>query len=204
VEEIFPRIGSIVGYHPIVELALTYYTNVLGTMGLKQSFFLERVAGYGEVILDNYEFGPHDSMLVISSTGINNVVIDVALGAQRRGLPVVGITSFAHSQAAKSRHSTGKRLMEVVDVAIDNCSPPGDAMISIDGAEYPVGPGSTVGTATVAHSINERVATKLVERGVPPIVLGSPHFEGTEGAEERAQQNLERYFAEYKRRVSRV
>lgn len=204
VEEIFPRIGSIVGYHPIVELALTYYTNVVGTMGLKQSFFLERVDGYGEVILDNYEFGPHDSMLVISSTGINNVVVAVALGAKRRGLPVVAITSFAHSQAARSRHASGKRLMEVADVAIDNCTPPGDAMIEIDGAEYPVGPGSTIGTATVAHSINERVATKLVERGAPPIVLGSPHFQGAEGAEERAKENLDRYFAEYRRRVRRV
>lgn len=204
VEEIFPRIGSIVGYHPIVELALTYYTNVVGTMGLRQSFFLERVDGYGEVILENYDFGPNDSMLVISSTGINNVVIDVALGSKRRGLPVVGITSFAHSGAAESRHSSGKRLMDVVDVAIDNCSPPGDAMITVEGAEYPVGPGSTIGTATVAHSINERVATKLVERGVQPIVLGSPHFEGTEGAEDRARQNLERYYGEFKRRASRV
>lgn len=204
VEEIFPRIGSIVGYHPLVELALTYYTNVVGTMGLRQALFLERVDGYGEVILENYDFRPHDSMLVISSTGINNVVIDIALGARNRNLPLVAITSFAHSSAVQSRHPSGKRLMEIADVAIDNCSPAGDAMIQVEGVEYPVGPGSTVGTATVVHSINERVAAKLVERGASPIVLGSPHFQGHPDADERARENLERYYAEYKRRASRV
>src|SRR5258708_16774351 len=96
VEETFPRIGSIVGFHPLVELALTNYNNVVGPNGLRQALFLERVDGYAETILQNYSFGPHDCMTVFSSTGINNVVIDIAMGASRRGLPVIAVTSVAH------------------------------------------------------------------------------------------------------------
>ena len=43
--ETFPRIGSIVGFHPILELPITYYSNVVGVSGLRQALFLERVSG---------------------------------------------------------------------------------------------------------------------------------------------------------------
>jgi len=204
VEEIFPRIGSMVGYHPVVELSLSYFTNTVGTMGLRQALFLERVDGYGEVILDNYDFGPHDCMLVISSSGTNNVVIDIALGAKRRGLPLVGIMSVEHGRRAVSRHPSGQRLIDIADVVIDNCTPLGDAMIHVEGLEYPIGPGSTIGMTTVAHCVNERVAAKLVERGTPPVVLASPHVEGSPEEKERVQRNQDRYYAEVKRRLRGV
>lgn len=200
VEEIFPRIGSIVGYHPIVELSLSYYTNVVGTMGLAQSLFLERVDGYAECILSNYEFGPDDAALVISSTGINNVPVEAALGLKHRGLPVVAITSLAHSQSVPSRHPSGKHLYEVADVAVDNCSPAGDAAVDVAGCEYPVGPTSTLGTVLVTHSINGVLAEELVRRGTPPVVLGSPHFTDQEGA----RRNLEEYYAEFRSRTRTV
>lgn len=200
VEEIFPRIGSIVGYHPIVELSLSYYTNVVGTMGLAQALFLERVDGYGECILGNYEFGPHDAALVISSTGINNVPVEVALGLKDRGLPVVAITSVAHSRSVPSRHPSGQHLFEVADVVVDNCSPPGDAAVHVEGCEYPVGATSTFGTILVAHSINGVLAEELVRRGTPPVVLGSPHFSD----QESASRNLAEYYAAHRTRTRSV
>lgn len=199
VEEIFPRIGSIVGYHPIVELSLSYYTNVVGTMGLAQSLFLERVDGFGECLLSNYEFGEHDAALVISSTGINNVPIEVALGLQQRGLPVVAITSVAHSAGVESRHPSGQHLYEVADIVIDNCTPPGDAAVHIAGCEYPVGPTSTIGTVVAAHSINALLAEGLVCRGVTPVILGSPHFSD----QDAARRNLAEYYAAYRSQAGR-
>jgi uncharacterized phosphosugar-binding protein len=85
VEEMFPRIGSYPGFYPMVELALTFYTSVVGADGLQQSFFLERQEKYADAILANYEFGPHDSMICFSSTGINGLVIEMALQAKARG-----------------------------------------------------------------------------------------------------------------------
>ncbi|HEX3811359.1 MAG TPA: sugar isomerase domain-containing protein [Mycobacteriales bacterium] len=199
VEEIFPRIGSIIGYHPIVELSLSYYTNVVGTMGLAQALFLERVDGLGELLLSNYEFGEHDAALVISSTGINNVPVEVALGLKNRGLTVAAITSVAHSSSVDSRHPSGKHLYEVADIVVDNCTPPGDAAVHVEGVEFPVGPTSTLGTVVVAHSINALLAEGLVQRGVRPIVLGSPHF----ADQETAQRNLAEYYAEFRERTRR-
>jgi uncharacterized phosphosugar-binding protein len=200
VEETFPRIGSIVGFHPISELAITFYTNVVGPMGLRQALFLERVDGYGEAILQNYDFGPHDCLVVFSSTGINNVALDIALGGKQRGLPVVAITSVAHQMATESRHPSGKRLREVSDITIDNCTPPGDAMVMVDGCDYPVSPGSTVATATIVQTLNALAAERLIARGHKPLILGSPHFVG----DPRAAQNLEDYYAETKRRFHKV
>jgi len=199
VEEIFPRIGSIVGYHPIVELALSYYTNVVGTMGLAQALFLERIDGYGETILSNYDFRPGDAAMVISSTGINNVPVEVALGLKERGLVVVAVTSVEHSSSVASRHPSGKHLYEVADVVIDNCSPPGDAAVHVEGCEYPVAATSTLGTVLAVHCVNAVLAEELVRRGTPPVVLGSPHFSD----EEAARRNLAQYYAAYRERVGR-
>src|SRR5262245_57666831 len=76
VEEMWPRYGSFPGFHPIVELSLTHHTQVVGANGQRQAMFLERVEGFGEVILRNFVFGPHDSFMVFSNGGVNEVVID--------------------------------------------------------------------------------------------------------------------------------
>jgi uncharacterized phosphosugar-binding protein len=47
VEEMFPRHGSFPGFHPIVELSLTYHNLVVGSNGQRQAMFLEHVEGFG-------------------------------------------------------------------------------------------------------------------------------------------------------------
>ena len=197
VEEMFPRIGSYPGFYPMVELALTFYTNVVGANGLQQSFFLERQEGYAEAILSNYEFGPHDSMLCFSSTGINGLVIEMALQARARGMPVIAVTSLAHAQSTVSRHSSGKKLFEVADVTIDNCTPAGDAVIDLEGLKYRVGPTSTIGAVAVVNALKARTAELMLEKGTPPVVLTSPHFADRP---EEAEEQLQRVYQEFKRR----
>lgn len=197
VEEMFPRIGSFPGFFPMVELALTFYTNVVGPDGLPQSFFIERAEGYADAVLSTYEFGPHDSMICFSSTGINGVVIDMALRAKERGMPVIAVTSVAHADATPSRHSSGKKLKDVADVVIDNCTPPGDAVVDVEGLKYKVGPTSTVAAATIVNALKVRTAELMLARGVEPVVLTSPHFVENQ-AESDAQ--LKRVYDEFKRR----
>ena len=45
VEEMYPRIGGFVGFHPMVELPLTFFTRIVGEMGVHQFLFLERAEG---------------------------------------------------------------------------------------------------------------------------------------------------------------
>lgn len=193
VEEMFPRIGSVVGFHPMVELSLTFYHNVSGANGLRQALFLEKVEGLGETILKSYRFGAADSFIVVSSTGINPVPIAVALGAKARGMKVIALTSLEHSRATRSRHSSGQRLFEVADLVLDNCTPPGDALVTIESVRYPLGPGSTLGGVAIMNALKCQVAANLARRGIQPDVLPSPHFVGDAEAEREFERVLQAY-----------
>ena len=52
-EEMYPRIGGIVGFHPLCELPLTFFTQIIGQMGIHQFLYLERLEGYGQEIMKN-------------------------------------------------------------------------------------------------------------------------------------------------------
>lgn len=200
VYETFPRIGSFVGFHALIEQSLVNYSSVVGLNGLRSNQFLEKLEGLAENILINFDFGPYDVMTCFSSTGINGVVIDMALGAKARGMKVIAVTSVAHQMATESRHSSGKRLCEIADVVIDNCTPPGDAMLDIEGLDYPVCPGSSFAGVTIVQTLNQLAAEKLLERGVKPTVLPSMHFKG----DTSVNDVIDQYYAETKRRYQKL
>ncbi len=199
-EEMYPRHGSFPGFHPIVELSLTYHTDVVGANGQRQAMFIERVEGLGQVIMRNFVFSPPDCFIIFSNSGINEVVIDVALEARRKGMPLIAVVSVEHCSVAKPRHGSGKRLTDIADIVIDNCTPAGDALVRLEGLEDPVGPGSTIGGAAVTNALKVEVAERLVAKGKPPIVLTSSYFVGDEGSRERFESSYD----DYRRRISRV
>jgi len=123
VEEMFPRYGSYPGFHPIVELSMTFHTQVVGANGQRQAMFIERVEGLAEAILSNFELGPPDVMIVFSAGGRTAVPIEIARGARARGLPVVAVTSVAQSLAVEPTHPSGTRLLDHADVVLDLCTP---------------------------------------------------------------------------------
>src|SRR5215213_3101269 len=144
VEEMFPRYGSYPGFNPIVELSMTFHTQVVGANGQRQAMFIERVEGLAEAILSNFELGPPDVMIVFSASGLTAVPIEIAMGARKRGLPVIAITSVAATEAGEPTHPTGTRLLDHADVVLDLCTPAGDALVQLEGLETPIGPGSTI------------------------------------------------------------
>lgn len=200
VEEMFPRHGSFPGFHPIVELSLTHHSPVVGTGGQRQSMFLERVEGLGRVILRNFVLGEPDSFIIFSNSGVNEVVVEVALEAKGRGLPIVAVVSLEHCKATAPRHSSGKRLPDAADVTIDNCTPGGDALVRIEGLKDPVGPGSTIGAAAVCNALKCLVAAELTRRGRAPRVLTSSYFIGAEAS----GRQFEECYDDYRARVRRV
>jgi len=200
VEEMFPRHGSFPGFHPIVELSLTYHNLVVGSNGQRQAMFLEHVEGFGQIILRNFVFEPPDCFLLFSNSGINEVVVDVALEAKRLGMPVIAVVSVEHCTASPAVHSSGKRLPDIADIVIDNCTPGGDAMVQVPGLPDPVGPGSTIGAAAVTNALKCRIAEKLTARGKPPIVLTSSYFIGSEAS----RQRFDDCYDDYRARVQKV
>jgi uncharacterized phosphosugar-binding protein len=200
VAQAYPKCGNLVGFHPMVELALSSFTNVVDSNGIRQFTFLERVEGYGEAILQSYVLEPVDTMLVFSQSGINAVVIDVALGARQRRLPVVAVVSVAQASVLPPRHSCGKRLHEIVDVVIDNCVPFGDVTVHLEGMDEPMGPASTLAAMAIVNTLMVEVARRLVTLGKSPLVNPTLNAPGhADGADDRMVRALD----EYRRRTRR-
>jgi uncharacterized phosphosugar-binding protein len=196
-EEMTPRQGCFVGWHTIVELGLTYHNLIVGPNGLRQALHLEKTLGYAEQILRNFAFGPHDVMIVISTSGIREVIVEMAEAARRRGLAVIGVVSAAHCEQALPAHPSGKKLLDVADVILDNGAPVGDCIFAIDGLANKTGPFSTLGGALVMNMLRCEVAQRLADRGIEPVFLPSHQFVGSRTVEEQ----LEYFYAQYARRV---
>jgi uncharacterized phosphosugar-binding protein len=198
VEEMYPRIGGFVGFHPMVELPLTFFTRVTGEMGIHQFLFLERAEGYGNAIMKSYTFDKRDTMWIFSHTGINNVNIDVALRAKELGMKVVATGSA--SQVAVSRHASGRTLFEIADVVIDSRVPAGDSSVPLKNHIDKVGPVSTMAFVAVVWMTITTVAEILSERGVKLFIHPSHNVPGDTTARERLDQAL----SEYKGRIAGV
>ncbi len=198
VEEMYPRIGGFVGFHPIVELPLTFFTRITGEMGIHQFLFLERAEGYGDAIMKSYSFDSRDTVWIFSHTGINNVNIDVALRAKELGMRVVATGSA--SQVGQARHPSGRTLFEIADVVIDTRVPAGDSAVPVRRHVDNVGPVSTMAFVAVVWMTITTVAETLAERGVKLFIHPSHNVPGDTTARERLDEAL----AEYKRRIAGV
>ncbi len=200
VEEMFPRYGSYPGFNPIVELSMTFHTQVVGANGQRQAMFIERTPGLAEVILSNFRFGPHDVMIVFSAGGTSAVPVEMARGARARGLRVVAVTSVAGSTSAPPDPTTGSRLLDEADLVIDLCTPEADALCTIDGLDTPVGPGSTIAAVAIVNSLKVRIAELLVERGAMLPVITRASVVG----EERSRTLFDQAYREHARRIARA
>ena len=172
VEEMYPRIGSFVGFHPLCELPLTFFTQIIGQMGIHQFLFLERAEGYGQEIMKNYDFDSKDCIWIFSHTGINAVNIDVALEAKKRGL-------------------------KVIVYVVDSCVPLVDASVPLKNHFDKVGPLSTLSFVTMVWMTITTVAEILADRGVKLYIHPSHNVPGDTTAHER----LDAAIAEYQRKV---
>jgi uncharacterized phosphosugar-binding protein len=200
IEEMYPRIGGFVGFHPMIELPLTFFTRIVGEMGIHQFLFLERAEGFGVEIMKGYTFDPRDTMWIFSHTGINNVNIDIALEAKKRGMKLIVSGSAGESKGKKTRHSCGKTVFELADIVIDSCAPLQDASVQLKNHRDNVGPVSTMAFVTVVWMTICTVAEILADRGVRLYIHPSHNIPGDTSARERLNEAL----VEYKRRVSGV
>jgi uncharacterized phosphosugar-binding protein len=200
VEEMFPRYGSYPGFNPLVELSMTFHTQVVGANGQRQAMFIERTPGLAEVILSNFTFGPKDVLMVFSAGGLSAVPIEMARGGRARGLRVIAVTSVAGSMSGEPDAILGSRLLDEADLVIDLSTPHADALTAIDGLETPVGPGSTIAAVAVANCIKVRTAQLLVERGAMPPVITRASVVGAD----RSRELFDEAYREHAQRLARA
>jgi uncharacterized phosphosugar-binding protein len=198
VEEMFPRYGSYPGFNPIVELSMTFHTQVVGANGQRQAMFIERVPGLAEAILSNFHYGPHDVMIVFSAGGLTAVPVEMARGARARGMRVIAVTSVAQSMSGEAEPAAGARLLEVADLVLDLCTPHADAMVTIGSLDTPVGPGSTIGAVAIVNAVKCRTAELLVARDAMPPVITRASAVGAD----RSKVLFEAAYREHARRLA--
>ncbi|MCZ2154513.1 MAG: SIS domain-containing protein [Bryobacterales bacterium] len=192
-EEMTPRQGCFVGFFAFVELALSNHASIVGTNGLRAPLYLEKYEGYSEELLKSFKFGPNDAFIVISTSGIRPVVVEMAAGARERGLPVIAIVSRRHCENSPPAHSSGRKLIDVADIVIDNQCPAGDCVVELEGLEWRTGPVSTVTGATIINMLRCATAEKLLALGHKPVLLPSHQFVGNQSAAEQLEAFYEGY-----------
>jgi uncharacterized phosphosugar-binding protein len=175
--DVFPRYGSFVGFSPLLDPRLMWW-NVIGPGGVRELLWLERSEGYARIFLSSYRLRPQDVMLVYSHGGLNAAPVEVALEAKRLGLQVIAVTSLGNARSSSPTHSSGKRLADVADVVIDNCVPPEDALVRVDGLAEPLAAGSTLAAVAISMALVAEVGARLVDRGLRLDVFVSPNTPG--------------------------
>jgi uncharacterized phosphosugar-binding protein len=178
VMDVFPRYGSFVGFFPLYDPRLMW-SNVVGPGGARELLWLEQQEGYIEVFLQSYPFESGDSMIVFSHGGLNAAPIEAAIYAKRKGLLVITVSSLANANAATSRHSSGKKLPDFADIAIDNCVEPEDAQVDI-GQPEKIAAGSTMAAVFIAMSLVAETGARLAVNGNTPVTFVSPNVPGIE------------------------
>ena len=189
--DIFPRYGGIVGFHPLMDSRLMW-NNVIGTGGARELLWIERQEGYIQNFLQSYTFNEGDVMVVYSHGGLNAAPVEAAIYAKERGMKVVTITSGENYEKATATHSSGKKLGDLADVLIDNCTPLEDSLVPVEGYHQKVGAGSTVPRVIgITQSFASETAIALQKRGHDLSIFVSPNVV------EVPQDNNDKVYADY-------
>ncbi|MDF9824442.1 putative phosphosugar-binding protein [Breznakia sp. PF5-3] len=182
--EIFYRAGGLV---PVNAILLPH---VALSPKAKLSTFQERVEGFSQLALEQYDTHEDDTMMIISISGRNASVIDMALAAKAKGMKVIALTSKAFSDKVTSRHSNGKNLIDVVDVVIDIKCEYGDACLSLPNYKSKFTGTSTILGMLAMDCITSRTIELCYEEHVePPVFISS----NTDGGDEVNLAHLSRY-----------
>jgi uncharacterized phosphosugar-binding protein len=172
-EEAFYRAGGLAAVNPILDERLIFLRGVL------ESTRAERETGVAATLLERETVLAKDAAVVASNSGINAAPVEMALEMKLRGVRVIAITNIRQSRDSAPRHTSGKRLFEIADVAIDNCVPPGDAVVEINGTGRAAGPASTVAGAAILNAMMLEAAAALAARGQPAPLFPSANLPDT-------------------------
>lgn len=206
VEELCVRMGALTGFHPILAVSLSSFTDVVGASGLRVAQAIEKVEGLGAKLLDEFYIADKEPLIVVSATGQTAAAVDIALEFIRRypENPIITIASLEQARTGAPKHSSGKTLFHLMQEArhgifLDNGMPIGDVSTTIAGktGTFSVCPLSSIGALTIVQSLNELTVRSLDERGIKPLVLANMHLGET-------VDNYDAWLSDQRRRYARA
>jgi uncharacterized phosphosugar-binding protein len=149
---------------------------VMTSEGSRRSAEIERIPGLAKIIWDQHVIAADDVMIVISNSGRNALPLEMAMVAKEAGLKVIGITSVTQSAKYPSRHPSGKKLMDVVDLVIDNRVPSGDGILQIGGCQ--TGASSTISGVFIVNLLATEAMKIAASQGARLPVYFSQNIDG--------------------------
>lgn len=184
-QEMFYRTGGLAVLNPILPSEV-----MLNTRPVTQTSAMERIEGYGEVILNHTPIQAGDILIIHSVSGRNTIAIEMALAAKQKGIQVIAITNLTYSKQVTSRHRSGKRLYECADYVIDNCGDFEDSCMLLEGMDQKIAPTSTVCGAAIVNMLLIEVVEYLLKQGIEPPIF---HSANVDGGDAFNQALLEKY-----------
>lgn len=155
-----------------------YQTSTLERPG-SNTIKLEKLKGYGTIIIEGIKITGKDVLIINSISGRNTMPVEMAIGAKKNGAKLIVITNMEYSKNVKSNHSSGERLFEVgPDVVIDNCGIFGDAIIEIKGMKQKVAPTSGISGCFIAQAVVVQAVEELLKRSIEPPIFMSANIDG--------------------------
>lgn len=135
----------------------------------------EREAGLARRIYELADVREGDAFVIVSNSGINSAIVEMAQLAREKGHQVVAITSRAHTGQVASRDGSGARLADLADIVIDNGAPPGDAAVELpDGMR--IGGISNFTGICIAQMLAEGICRRLIAQEEPVPVFVSANL----------------------------
>lgn len=171
-EELFYRAGGLVRIQPILDEPLMLHESAT------ESTVYERRQGLAENLFREYSLKKDDVIVIISNSGRNGVIVDMALLCKEKGLTVIALTNLNHTYSGESRHKSGKRLCEIADITLDNYGCVGDASLSVDGVSGKICPTSTVTGALILNAAVARAVELCAAEGFYPDCFVSANVDG--------------------------
>lgn len=171
--ELFYRTGGMVTVNPVRAPGM-----MLELSPPTMTSEMERIPGYGKIILNNEPAKEGDVIIIHSVSGRNAVTIDMAECAREKGMTVIVVTNMNTATTVTSRHPSGKMLHDFADILIDNHGDRGDAAIELEGFAQKLASTSTVIGAAILNAVTVRASEILWEKGIKPPVFMSGNIDG--------------------------
>ncbi|MBQ7888423.1 MAG: sugar isomerase domain-containing protein [Erysipelotrichaceae bacterium] len=134
--------------------------------------------GLGAYILKASTIKPGDVLFVGSVSGRTKHVVDLAWEAKKMGIKVIAMSSLSYARSVDPVHSSGQKLIDFVDLTLDNCAPAAEAMLEVEGIEANFAAASGIASSYILWSVTAVVLEEMMKRGKTPRLLKSVNFPG--------------------------
>lgn len=185
--ELFTRASGFANVNAILDDLV-----MLGS-GARRGASIERISGLADVIWEKYFVQPEDLIIIISNSGRNAMPIEIAMKAKQEGIKIIAVTSLEQSKKYPSRHISQKKLYEIADVVINNCVPPGDGMMTIEGNL--AGPASSLSGIVIVNAITTEAMKIAAKKGIKLPIYQSQNIDG---------YNNESLYLQYENRIKHL